>query len=128
MSGVAIALLLIGVALLIWAWFGGEPPALLPALVVSIVVGAGGLIGGVERGRIPILALLILSVAQVMAMTVVVGTRSMKECELEEGFLIGYAITRVYDPLANTVECRRTSEAGEVKISKLNVWELLHRR
>lgn len=55
----------------------------------------------------------------------VVGARSMKACEHAEGFLEGYTIARSYDLFTNTIECRRTSESGAVKTTRLDVWDLL---
>jgi hypothetical protein len=101
---------------------------MLPLLVLALFVGTVGLVVSVERRRVTLVVLLFLGVVLAVAMVVAVGARSMKACELEEGLLIGYAISRSYDRVANSVECRRTSETGEVKISTLSVWHLLRSR
>ncbi len=76
-------------------------------------------------------AVVILGVSAVLifctGVVVTLGWKSMVACEGEEGFLVGYKITRSYDALRNRIVCTRTSEKGEVKVTLIDPWELLGR-
>ncbi len=123
----AVALPLIAVALLGWAWLGGDPAGLIAVLAVSLLVGIAGLIISEGWQRVLISILLTLVIGLAMATAITVGARSMKACESEEGFLVGYTISRSYNLLNSSIICIRVSETGQVKSSEISVWSLLSR-